>query len=183
MSFTFKIEGVAEAINYVTNTVPALANQAALFAVQNAAQPYQPDYIALLQNLPVKHVEKQMRHRQSPPTPLYLHNGVRTRMRHLWQDILFKSGYYKDGRGAYALTGASDADQTPLERFVESGSDGQVRYRKTMGDAPTGIMPTYKIAEQVLRNNQAIVEAKKLELFEQKLLELRRSAGEQVGSV
>jgi hypothetical protein len=86
---------------------------------------------------------------------------------------------YKDGKGAYAITGASDADQTPLERFIESGSRGQIRMRYTIGK-PTGVMPTYAIARQVYVNNMAMVEQTKLRLYEQKFLELRRAAGERV---
>lgn len=181
MSFDFKFEGVMEAVNYLTNTLPALENEAALYAVTEAHRPYLPDLLQLLMNLPVKHVEKQIRHRQKAATPLYLHNEIRQRARHIWQDILVKSSMYKDGRGAYAITGASDADQTPLDRFINSGSiHAGIRRRYTMNDAPTGVMPTFDIIRQVLANNLAVVEAQKVQLFQEKLLQLRRQAGERV---
>lgn len=181
MSFTFKIDGIADVVNYITNVVPQLANQAALFAVENAIAPFESDYISRLQSLPVKHVDKQMRHRQLPATPLYLHNGIRQRVRHYWEDVLLKSGIRKDQTGAYAILGADEDPQTPLDHFIESGSiRAGVRVRYTKNNAPTGVMPTFAIAAEIQAANQSLINARKLELYNQKFLELRRQAGEQV---
>lgn len=180
MSFSFKIEGLTEVVNYLTTTLPKLHNEAALYAVQGAMVPHLPEYVRLLQTLPVKHVLKQAQHRQRPATPLHLKNGIYQRSRHIWDDIITKAAVYRDQGGAYGRTGAREDEQTPLDRFIESGSRGAIRYWTSLPNRSTGIMPTYRLALNIYMNHRAAVDARKMALYEEKLLQLRRSAGERV---